>query len=189
VARTPQLKPDDWARAALETIAERGIGALSVERLAGQLGVSKGSFYWHFADRAALIEAAALYWEETGTAAGQRVMQAIEDPRERLRCLFADAFAYPRAGQVEAALTAHASDPVVGPIIRRVTESRLAFTTQAFLELGLELPTAKHRALLAYSAYLGMFAIRRADGRALPARRNLDAYLAELLAMLAAPTG
>jgi AcrR family transcriptional regulator len=187
VARTEQLQPADWAQAALEAIAERGIGALSVERLASRLGVSKGSFYWHFPDRAALVEAAALYWEETGTAAGQRVMQAIEDPGERLRRLFGEAFAYPRAGQIEAALTAHVNDPVVGPIIRRVTESRLAFTTRAFLELGFERPTARHRALIAYSAYLGMFAVRRADGRALATRRTVNAYLAELLTMLAAP--
>jgi AcrR family transcriptional regulator len=180
------LQPGDWARAAIEAIAERGVAAVTIEGLAADLGVSKGSFYWHFADRAALIEAALARWEEAGTEAGQRALDSVADPGERLRRLFAEAFGYPRAGQVEAALVADAGNPVVVAVLRRVTESRLSFTTQAFVELGFDRATARHRALVAYSAYLGSFAMRRSDPRAAPARRNLDAYLRELLAMLTA---
>ena len=45
------LTAEDWARAALEAIAEDGVTAVAVEPLARSLGVTKGSFYWHFANR------------------------------------------------------------------------------------------------------------------------------------------
>ena len=39
---------DDWASEALEQIAEQGVASVAVELLARRLGVTKGSFYWHF---------------------------------------------------------------------------------------------------------------------------------------------
>src|SRR5262249_46241776 len=44
----PTLTASDWAEAALQLIAEQGLGALTVSALAARLGVTKGSFYWHF---------------------------------------------------------------------------------------------------------------------------------------------
>ena len=61
--------PSDWARAALEAIAEGGMSAVTVEALGPKVGASKGSFYWHFQDRAALLEAALELWEEERTEA------------------------------------------------------------------------------------------------------------------------
>ena len=46
--RSGRLSADDWAREALEQIAEAGVGSVAVEPLARRLGVTKGSFYWHF---------------------------------------------------------------------------------------------------------------------------------------------
>jgi AcrR family transcriptional regulator len=180
------LRREEWTRAALDAIAEGGLPAVAVEPLAVRLGVSKGSFYWHFADRAALIAAALQLWEETGTEAGHRALATVADPRERLRRLFAEAFGYSLAGQIEAALIGDADHAAVGPVLRRVTDRRIAFTLQAFVELGFDRERARHRALVAYTAYLGSFAVRRSDPRAAPGRRTLDAFLDELLEMLTA---
>ena len=49
--RSGRLSADDWAQAALEQIAEQGVAAVAVEPLARRLGVTKGSFYWHFPSR------------------------------------------------------------------------------------------------------------------------------------------
>src|SRR5215468_4942191 len=54
----PTLTAADWAQAALQLIAEAGLGALTVEALAARLGVTKGSFYWHFSGRSDLLAAA-----------------------------------------------------------------------------------------------------------------------------------
>jgi len=59
----PTLTAADWAEAALQLIAEAGLGALTVETLAGRLGVTKGSFYWHFKGRSELLAASLRRWE------------------------------------------------------------------------------------------------------------------------------
>ena len=85
--RTGRLSADDWAQAALDLIAEQGVAAVAVEPLARRLGVTKGSFYWHFPSREALLVAALERWEKVE----QEVFSSLEpipDPRERLRALF-----------------------------------------------------------------------------------------------------
>ena len=44
-----------WVEAAFDALAEGGIEAVRIDPLAKQLGVTRGSFYWHFTDRAALF--------------------------------------------------------------------------------------------------------------------------------------
>src|SRR4029079_12486845 len=84
----PRLSAEDWAMAALDVIAEQGLAAVAVEPLARRLGVTKGSFYWHFPSREALLVAALERWERTEqeTVFGQ--LEAVSDPRARLRDLF-----------------------------------------------------------------------------------------------------
>ena len=62
--RAGRLSADDWAQAALDLIAEQGVAAVAVEPLARRLGVTKGSFYWHFPSREALLKAALERWEQ-----------------------------------------------------------------------------------------------------------------------------
>ena len=46
-----RLSREGWLARALEVLGKKGAGQLAVESLARQLGVTKGSFYWHFRDR------------------------------------------------------------------------------------------------------------------------------------------
>src|SRR5690606_41191321 len=71
--RPARLRAEDWAVAALDVIAEQGLAAVAVEPLARRLGVTKGSFYWHFPSREALLVAALERWEamEQETVFGQ----------------------------------------------------------------------------------------------------------------------
>ena len=64
-----RLTREDWANAALRAIAREGLRAVAVEPMAKRLGVTKGSFYWHFKTRADLIQAAVELWEELGDLA------------------------------------------------------------------------------------------------------------------------
>ena len=59
-----KLSAGDWEQQALELIAEKGIRAVAVESLARRMGVTKGSFYWHFPNRDALLEQSLLRWEK-----------------------------------------------------------------------------------------------------------------------------
>jgi AcrR family transcriptional regulator len=63
-ARTGSLEPADWIRAAFARLSSEGIQEVRIELLARDLGVSKGSFYWHFRDRADLLEKMLAQWED-----------------------------------------------------------------------------------------------------------------------------
>src|SRR5215470_15475319 len=67
--KVARLDADAWIAAAFEALAEGGIDAVRVEPLAKALGITKGSFYWHFADRRALIDAMLGSWAEGRIAA------------------------------------------------------------------------------------------------------------------------
>ena len=107
------LHREDWARAALEAMAAGGVSAVKVETLAPTLGATKGSFYWHFADRADLIEAAVALWEESETEAIIESLADADDPRDRLRRLFSIIFVHPDLGAVDAALIAARDQPAI----------------------------------------------------------------------------
>jgi len=177
-----KLRPEDWIRAALEAIAENGISGVAVEALALRVGASKGSFYWHFSDRGALIAAAMHVWEETRTNAAIRELQAVDDPRDRLQKLLANTFRNAAAGRLELALALDSSHPMVGPVVRRVTSRRLAFLTEAFGDLGFGKPGARRRAVAMYSMHLGLLALREASRSAVRGRHGaLHTYMSDLL--------
>ncbi|MBA3405845.1 MAG: serine hydrolase [Gemmatimonadaceae bacterium] len=58
-----RLDRPDWLRAARLALLHRGVEGVRVEPLARDLGVTKGSFYWHFADRGDLLETLLSEWE------------------------------------------------------------------------------------------------------------------------------
>ncbi|RDI34536.1 TetR/AcrR family transcriptional regulator [Lentzea flaviverrucosa] len=163
-----RLSKQDWLTAALTALAEGGVSAVAVVPLAQRLGVTRGSFYWHFTDRTELLRDALLWWEQQGTIAVIDQVAPIADPRDKLRRLFLIAITEDPASGLEPALVAHADDPVVAPILQRVTERRVAFLTEAYAELGLSAARARQQAVVAYSAYVGWMQLRRATPGALP---------------------
>src|SRR4051812_15396711 len=150
-----RLEKADWERAAVEAIARGGVASVAVEPLAAALHVTKGSFYWHFADRDALVKAALARWEHEETTEAMALMSRIADPAERVSRLLRSGFVGRLGGSVDAALLADADHPLVAPVLRRVTATRLRYTTSAFRALGFRGPAADRRALLAYAAYVG----------------------------------
>jgi AcrR family transcriptional regulator len=176
---------DDWTRAALEVIAVEGVGGVKVEALANRLGITKGSFYWHFGDREDLIEGALELWYRLATADVIERLGRIDDPERRLRALFVESFGDVVNGPIDALLVGQADDPLVGPTVIRATTERLEFLTRTYRELGLSRERAVARARLAYAAYLGISQLRRIPGAAPSTPREesaLDRQLEFLLA-------
>jgi AcrR family transcriptional regulator len=64
-----QLQRFDWLQTALEIFVAEGIDAVRITRLANDLGVTRGSFYWHFKDRQDLLHGLVSYWKDKNTAA------------------------------------------------------------------------------------------------------------------------
>ncbi|WP_119839366.1 TetR/AcrR family transcriptional regulator [Pseudooceanicola algae] len=68
MSRKPRLSPDDWLNAGLQALAVAGPEALKAEPLARELGTTKGSFYWHFADVPAYRKALLDFWGRMASA-------------------------------------------------------------------------------------------------------------------------
>ena len=153
--RAARLSADDWAQAALDLVAEQGVAAVAVEPLARRLGVTKGSFYWHFPSRDALLQAALERWEAIEQESVFGSLEAVPDPRERLRQLFLLVANEVKPHVIYSELLKALDHPTVQPVINRVSQRRLDYLVASFRQAGLGRTDAQHRARLAYSAYLG----------------------------------
>ena len=149
------LTPEDWEQAALELIAEQGLGALGVEPLARRLGITKGSFYWHFSGRDDLLHRALQRWEDQDRYHLRQALIKDSRPAERLAEFVWKTSRQTLTHRIYVALCAMPNDPNVGPVIKRVTTRRIKSLAAAFGELGLGAEEARHRATLVYSSYVG----------------------------------
>src|SRR5438045_6686686 len=75
---TDQLSAKDWLDQGLKTLARSGFTALKAEPLAKAMGVSRGSFYWHFADIGAFHAAVLARWREVAT---EQIIAGVEAAR------------------------------------------------------------------------------------------------------------
>jgi len=165
-----RLTRDDWITAALGAIAEGGLAAVGIEPIAARLGATKGSFYWHFQNRDALLEAAIRRWErETTTDVVAEITAARDAPASQFRRLVTGVIQRAEQDRVGPALLASAAHPAVAPALERVTTARLNLIATVFRRLGFSRASARRRALLAYSAYLGHGQLAHSTPGVLPA--------------------
>lgn len=156
--REKRLGRQDWMRAARRALLKGGAESVRVEKLARDLRVTKGSFYWHFKDRDDILESLLREWEEeTATLTGAARRHA--DPGEGLRGLLdtvKETVVLSERGEApsDAAMFAWAAvSPEVARRVNQVERRRLAFFT--------ELTGSPNRAELGYYAYLGFIMRRR----------------------------
>lgn len=149
------LSASDWEQAALELIAEKGVSSLAVEPLARRLGITKGSFYWHFASRDELLEQALKRWERRDLEHLARSLDADQPAADRLAAFILRTSRQNRSHQIHAALCAASDHPRVKPVVERITQRRIDYLSKAFCELGMDEAAARHRARLTYTSYVG----------------------------------
>jgi AcrR family transcriptional regulator len=178
-----RLSASDWTAAALAALAEGGLAAVAVEPIATRLGTTKGSFYWHFANRDALLTATLERWERTDTEDVITYIEGAPPGVARLRALIVGAVGtrVGDAARVELALQATARHPLVAPVLARVTRRRLDYMTALFVELGFAPAEAGRRSRLAYTSYLGLIQLAHAT----PEEADLSpAYLDTMISTL-----
>lgn len=194
MGRKVKLSRDDWIAAASDWVAANGVATLAVEPLARALGVTKGGFYWCFANRDELLQAVLERWEAQGM---QNIIHLIEQQpdaaaqaRELIRLVARSiepqAQGLSQAVRMQYALWSAAHDPLVAPVIERVTAARVRFLAQVLQQAGLAADVAEHRATLGYASYVGLALLRVTqvgDDVAGVGRDGLiDAYITMLLA-------
>ena len=152
-----RLSVDDWIQAGFAILADGGPNALRLDRLCEHLGVTKGSFYWHFADlpayRTALIEA----WGSLQDQDRQLFENSSNvEPRERLRHLM-QAVVRPQQWALERAMRGWAlTDDVVAANVRKSDGRVLRAVFQAFIDAGFDADDAGVRSAVFYGAGMGL---------------------------------
>jgi AcrR family transcriptional regulator len=152
--RTPR---DAWIEKGLRALAAAGPDAVRVDALARELGVTRGGFYWHFANRSELMDAILDHWERVSVdQVIERVDAGGDDPRERLRRLFGLAAEHPQTLAVDLAVRDWARrDAAVAARLRRVDNRRMAYLRTLFAPLATDAEDVEARALLFYALWIG----------------------------------
>ena len=170
-----------WIEAAIATMGLSGVDAVRVEGLARQLGVTKGSFYWHFKDREALLTAVLDEWESGGTLA---IIAAVDSVHGSARTRLLQLWNLTNVGDGLAGELAirdwSRRDPAVAERVARVDDQRMAYVRALFAELGVPAQEVEARAMLLYSLLLGTYFIAAKHGRR-GRKRVLDDALQFLL--------
>lgn len=183
-AERSRLSAADWEQAALDVIAEQGVTAVAVEPLARRLGVTKGSFYWHFGTRDELLEATLRRWEQADAEALINQVDRISDPRERLVELFRRTSREMRSHVIYSALLKALDHPAVRPVMQRVSQRRIQYLSLAYRALGLSRRDATDRARLAYGAYVGFLQLMMLLKLERMTPEDFEAYIDHVIATL-----
>jgi AcrR family transcriptional regulator len=174
-----QLTASDWLDQGLKTLAKDGFTALKAEPLAKAMRVSRGSFYWHFADIAAYHAAILARWHEV---AAEQIIANVEAASKDenplallLRRVFSERLMLERAVRTWASV-----DPAARAAVQAIDRRRLSYVESLLMQAGLSAKEARTRAQILYWAFLG-FAL---SDQQLPKARQ-QAVLDELLRIAA----
>lgn len=154
------LDREAWTSFALSVLAEEGLEGLRVEVLARRLNVTKGSFYWHFKDRQALLNAVATHWRDLRIkeVEAQAAIPA-EQARKHIHAIIDHYATQPNRTrmQLELAIRDWARrDPLVAAAVEAVDQARLRNATQLFELAGFPAEEAHTRALLLFTHVFGL---------------------------------
>src|SRR5258706_16144995 len=177
---TDQLSAKDWLDQGLKTLAGRGFTALKAEPLAKALGVSRGSFYWHFADIGAFHAAILKHWREVAAEQIIANLEAASDHDDPVALLLRQAFGG-KLSLEKAVRTWATVDPAARAAVQAIDRRRLGYVESLMTQSGLSAGVARARAQILYWAFLG-FAL--SDQRLPKARQQ--AVLDEMLRIAAA---
>jgi AcrR family transcriptional regulator len=171
-ARSGRLSVDDWIGAALEIMAADGIGGVKIQRLCDMLGVTKGSFYWHFKDLDAFLDAIAERWREGEGTIRRRLDEAVRtDPKGALLD-GVTAFVDTRLGRLERAMRDWSrSDDRARAAIKVADERTFDALVSGFETLGFERREADVRAKILFYAGVGFGDVGPIGDRSAPARQ------------------
>ena len=181
-----RLQPADWIWAGFRALVQGGPQALRVEPIARELGTTKGSFYWHFADLAALRVAMLEAWEQVATADITAAVQQSGLPAREQLLLLVEKVSVPpdaKAGgdAVEPAIRDWGrTDSMARQVLERVDRQRLADLRDFFGAAGLASAAARQAAAVFYATVIGLESLRLTAGIAM--REPLWAVAERLLA-------
>lgn len=175
-AAQARLGRSDWLIAGLRVLIDEGIDAVRITRLADDLGVTRGSFYWHFRDRDELLDGLIAFWSQKNTAAVREAVATAKSLTEGILALF-DAWIDPECfdPRLDHAMRdwARRSD-AVRQAVDNADAARVDVIASLYRGFGYAMPEAFVRARVIYFGQIGYYAL------------DLDESLAERMANLEA---
>ena len=146
-----------WIDAAYAVFVEVGVGAVRVDPLANVLGVTRGSFYWHFKNRRDLLLAVIERWDAEQTKGVINEVEREGGPADerllRLLCICGS-----DDGRLEIDVRAWAGgDPDGLKVIAQIDEDRVGYLCRLAREAGVPEDDVGPRARIAYRAWLGLY--------------------------------
>ncbi len=158
-----RLTKEQWLKHGLKTLAQAGFTELKADKLCKSLGVSRGSFYWHFKNLADFHSAVLAYWQQVAVASTiESIENQSDDPLQKLRLLIGVAKAGDRS--LEQAIRAWAfSDSMVKQTVQQIDQQAEGYVAQLLIQSGLDGSTAALRADIFYSSYIGRLMLGKAN--------------------------
>jgi AcrR family transcriptional regulator len=149
-----QLKREDWLERGLSLLAEEGTDALTIDSLCQRFSVTKGSFYHHFKNRQAFLEALLQFWEERYTSKFIAYSSEGKTPLEQLERL--QELVVQSYGSAEMIIRAWAqSDPIARHYQERVDRRRLDYLYELLLKIYRKPELARSMAQMQYAILIG----------------------------------
>jgi AcrR family transcriptional regulator len=149
-----QLSARDWLDQALKALAKSGFTALKAEPLAKAMGVSRGSFYWHFADIGAFHAAILKHWREVAAERVIADLEAAPEGHDALALLLRRAFSA-RPALENAVRTWATVDAAARAAVQAIDQRRVSYIEIMLKRSGLPDDVAQARAQILYWAFLG----------------------------------
>jgi len=150
------LTAEDWLDEALKVLAKEGVKAIAVEPLAKRLGVTKGSFYWHFKNRDMLIAELLKFWEAIEQDYIEDYFQRFPDPIERLKAILTTLVDDDINKYVFLALANGVTDPTFGEAYEKAVNRRLQLFEEIYLSMGIAKSHANRQSFKIYCQYFGL---------------------------------
>jgi AcrR family transcriptional regulator len=178
--KTSPLQPDDWIRAAFARLAGEGIDAVRIELLARDLGVSKGSFYWHFQDREELLAKMFERWEKDEN---EWLDETVITPNAAARwARFVHHCTDLQLARLESAMrTWSRRDDRIAARISMIEKKRTAHIASVLRAIGFVAPAAESWAEMTLLVYLGWLDRATRDLEFQVSGRTLDEFFSDLI--------
>ena len=189
----PRLTRDDWLDAAYDAVVEGGFDNVRVLVIAHTLGVTRGSFYWHFTGHADLIAALLARWREREIGPDRRLKsESTADPEADLERLLDAALAHAGTDlddmRFELAVRGLGRrDAAVAKLLVEVDQARMSLFEQKFQRLTGDAKTAAELAALFYLAIVGSHQALSRPSSSPRAKAYLKGIIAEYLIHRNAP--
>ncbi len=168
IRHLPRLGPDAWIRSARVALIDGGIASVKVVPLAQVLGVTSGSFYWHFKSLQSLLDALLQDWQTTNTeplfAAVAAHPNSATKQLDALVDVWINETDYSPAWDAAVRDWARVS-PGVEAAVRRIDEKRIELLRTVYKRLGFSDPKAFVRARITYFHQVGYYALRIIERR------------------------